>query len=72
MRGNLIASFLYIGTILLAFGIVISVIELLALRYGTHHETAAVMAIALLAAGALLLGASIFMRRSGEAASENR
>ena len=72
MRGNLIASLLYIGTIMLAFGIVISVIELLALRFGTHHDTAAVMAIALVAGGALLLGASFFMRRSGESASENR
>ena len=47
MRMHMAAALTYIGTILLAFGIVISVIELLAGRYGTRHPSGVMLAVIL-------------------------
>lgn len=71
MRANLAAGFLYIGTIFLSFGIVLSVIGLMGARHGVHHARGVVLAVVLVAGGAILLGASSLVRRSLGAPTSN-
>ena len=61
---NVAAAPTYLGTILLAFGLVITVIQLLANRYGSGHPTGEILGIGLLVAGAAAAGTGHFIRRS--------
>lgn len=67
MRMHMAAGLTYIGTILLAFGIVIAVIQLLAGQYGTRHPTGVMLAVVLLIGGGVLAGAGTLMKRSRQA-----
>lgn len=73
MRTNLAAGLLYTGTIVLAFGIAASAIGLLGARYGSGHETNGTLAVVLVVAGAILVGASYLLgrRSGGNASAEN-
>lgn len=67
MRTNVAAGMLYLGTLLLAFGIVIAAIELLAVSFGSSHPLARILGIGLLIGGGVLVGGANMMRRSSRA-----
>lgn len=64
MRSNLFSGLVYLGTILLSFGIVIFIIELFASRFGTPHAIGWTLAIGLLIAGGVATAAGVFGSKS--------
>ncbi len=66
MRSGLSGVLVAFGTILLAFGITIVIIELLAIRYGTPHDIAPVLAGICLVGGGILAGAGTMLNRAAD------
>ena len=66
MRSSLAAGMVYLATIVLAFGVSISVISLLSARYGSGNEFAQMWGVGLLVAGGLIAGASFLLRRASK------
>ncbi len=66
MRSGTSGILVSFGTILLAFGITILVIELLAARYGTRHDIAGILMVICFVGGAVLTAVGVFMNRSAD------
>jgi hypothetical protein len=54
------------GLIFLAFGLSVTLIELLAVRYGTRHELSGILMLVCFGVGGILAGAGLFLNRSAE------
>lgn len=58
---NIIVS---IGTIFLSFGLVFTIIEVLAMSFGSSRDLGVMLGISGLVIGALIAGAGVFMNKS--------
>ena len=66
MRSGLPVTLRSFGTVLLSFGLVFLIIELLAIRFGTPHDAGFPIAAGLLVGGAILCGIGILLGRSAK------
>jgi hypothetical protein len=69
---TLAAALKYSGTIFLAFGITMAVIELLGAKYGAAHNSGVFIATVLLVVGAVFVLGGWFLRRGGDGSSSSR
>ena len=67
--GTLAAALKYSGTIFLAFGITMAVIELLGAKYGAAHNSGVLLATILLVVGGVFVLGSWFLRRGRDGAA---
>jgi hypothetical protein len=70
--GTLAAALKYSGTIFLAFGITMAVIELLGAKYGAARNSGVFLATVLLVAGTVFVLGGRFLRRGRDGASSTR
>jgi hypothetical protein len=70
--GTLAAALKYLGTIFLAFGITMAVIELLGAKYGTPHDAGVLLATILLVAGTVFVLGGWFLRRGSDGSASSR
>jgi len=64
MRSSFFSMLVFLGTILLSFGLVIFIIQLLASLNGVRHDIAWILAIGCLGGGAVLAAAGTLGGRS--------
>ena len=66
MKSNLAMAFFGFGLIFLGFGVSVTLIELLAARFGSPHPVSAIVMLVCFVVGGILAGAGLFLNRSAE------
>ena len=66
MRSNLAMGLFGFGLIFLGFGVSVTLIELMASRYGTPHPASKMVMLVCFLVGGILAGTGLFLNRSAE------
>lgn len=66
MKSNLAMALFGFGLIFLSFGTSVTLIELLAVRFGTRHALSGILMLICFVVGGTLAGAGLFLNRSAE------